>query len=332
MARKIGGISIAVACVFFALTVLCPPPSFGKDLEFIIMAKGVHPWWEPGAKGFEDAAKRFGGIKTEYLAPPEFSIEAQTRMIENVIARGVDGMAIAVYDAEGIAPVLNEAVNRGIAVITWDNDSPGSKRTCFIGTNNKEAGVQTGRVFAELMNYKGKYVISTADLTGLNLLQRIEGVRSVTGKYAEMVEVREPLITGQMPDKGLENAENLLTAHPDIDGVVDITIWGVVGVYKALKERGRKPGEVKLVDWTDFPDVLEGIREGYIGASLRQNPYAMGYLSCMALRNIVMGKKPKLDHYDTGIVLLTKDNLDTYREVEISSGKKMAETFDHTWE
>lgn len=319
-------------CVLLALTVVCPPSSFGKDLQFIIMAKGLHPWWEPGQKGFEEAAKKLGGIKTEYLAPPEFSIEAQTRMIENVIARGVDGMAIAVYDAEGIAPVLNEAVNRGIAVITWDNDSPKSRRTCFIGTDNREGGVLTGKVFAELMNYKGKFVISTADLTGLNLLQRIEGIRSVTQKYPEMVEVREPLITGQMPDKGLENAENLLTAYPDIEGLVDPVLWGAVGVYRVMKERGRKPGEIKLVAWTDFPDVLEGIREEYIGAALRQNPYAMGYLSCMALRNIVMGKKPKFDHYDTGFVLLKKDNVDTYRQVEISSSKKMAETFDDLWE
>jgi ribose transport system substrate-binding protein len=332
MNKKINGIAIAIACVFFTLAIICPSPLLAKDLNFVIMSKGVHPWWEPGAKGFEDAANKFGGIKVQYLSPPEFSIEAQTRMIENLIARGVDGMAIAVYDAEGIAPVLNEAAKRGIAVITWDNDSPGSKRTCFIGTNNKEAGALTGKTFAKLMNYKGKYVISTADLTGLNLLQRIEGIRSVTKQHSEMVEVREPLITGQMPEKGLENAENLLTAFPDIDGVVDPVLWGFVGVYKVLKERGRKPGEVKLVGWTDFPDVLQGIKEGYIAAALRQNPYAMGYLSLMALKNIKMGKKPKFDHFDTGIVLLNKDNLDTYSAVEMAAAKTMAETFDDLWE
>lgn len=336
MFSKIRKSGIVIACVFLLLTIVCasslPGKSATKELHFVIMAKGIHPWWEPGGKGFEAAAEKFGGITVEYLAPPEFSIEAQTKMIESVIARGVDGMAIAAYSAKGMEPVINEAVRMGIPVVTWDSDAPESKRTCYIGTENKEAGKIEGEVFAKLMNYKGKYVIGAPDLTGFSILQRIEGIRSVIKRYPKMVEVREPLLSGQMMDKGLENAENLFTAYPDLDGIVDVTVEAGVGGSRVLEEKGEKPGEMKIIVWTDFPDVLDCIRKGYTAVSLRQNPYAMGYLSLIALRNIKMGKKPKFVQYDTGVVLLTKDNLDTYKKEEIAAAKAMADEFDNLWE
>lgn len=302
-----------------------------KELNFVVMAKGVHPWFEPGGEGFADAAKKIGGIKTRYTAPATWSGEAQAKMMEDLIAEGVDGIAIAVFDVGALVPVVNEAMSRGIPVVTWDADAEGSDKIIFCGTDNPSAGKLQGQEFVRITGGKANFVIFCQELTGKNIKQRVEGIRSVTRNYPNMVELTDEQPYHNDMSVALQLSENLLIAYPKLNAALDVGVEGVVAMYRTLKERGVEPGKYILIDWSNLPDVVEGIKDGYITGTLRQNPYAMGYLSAYALKYYIDGKRPTVDFFDTGITLLTKDNIDTIEEINMKKAVDMLEEFKKLW-
>ena len=115
--------------------------AISADKEFVIIAKYVHPWFDVGAEGFNDAAKEIGGIKTRYVSPRGASAEEQVKLMEDIMADKPAGIAIAVNTPEALKPVINEAMNMGIKVVTWDDTSIDSDQLMFFGTDNYSAGV-----------------------------------------------------------------------------------------------------------------------------------------------------------------------------------------------
>jgi len=300
-------------------------------LTFVLVPKGVHPWYEPAGEGFKDAAEEIGGINARVVAPAEWSGEAQVRVVEDLVSEGVDAIATDVYDVGAMVPAINEVADRGIPILTFDAPAYESKAALFIGTDNIDAGNVQSEAFAKQMGGKGKYVVFVQDLAGLDIKQRVEGNRMITRKHPDMVEPVDVQNTQYDMSIALQLAENLLTAHPDIKGAIDMGMDGCTAMYKVLKERGLPPGEVKVIGWTVLPDVAQGIREGYITGSIRQNPYAMGYLSCYGLKFLIDGKRPTTDRFFTGVTLVTKDTLDTIEEINREKAINMREGFKKIW-
>src|SRR5437016_10826120 len=87
---------------------------------FVMVPKGVHPYYEPCYEGFKDAAAKYG-VKAEYRAAKAFEVPQEVEVIENVIARHVDGIAISALDDQWLAPVIEEAAKAGIKVITFED-------------------------------------------------------------------------------------------------------------------------------------------------------------------------------------------------------------------
>ena len=123
------------------------------------MPKGVHPYFEPVYRGFEDAAAAHG-VSSEVDAPPRFDVALQVKVIEDLIARGVDGIAISANDDKGLVAVIHEAVQAGIKVITVDAPAPSSEALTYIGTDNESAGYLAGRRMAAAMNGRGRWPCS----------------------------------------------------------------------------------------------------------------------------------------------------------------------------
>jgi ribose transport system substrate-binding protein len=301
------------------------------ELNLVILYKGVHPWYDPCGEGFAEAAKAVGGITTRVAAPTTWSGEAQAKMMEDLIAEGVDGIAIAVYDVDALTPVIDEAMKQGIPVIAYDADAPKSKQIMFIGTDNPAAGVQQGEAFAKQMGGKGEYVIFVQDLVSANVKQRVDGIRSVLKRYPDMKEIMSEQNYQYTMANAVQLAENILNANPNIKGAVDTGMEGAGGMHTVLKERGYPAGGVKLIPWTTLPFILEGVKEGYITGTMRQNPYAMGYLSLYGLKYWIEGKKPSQKFFDSGIVLATRENVDTIDDVNKQKTPAMLEEFKKLW-
>ena len=117
------------------------------EASFAYVTNGVDPFWDLCAAGVRIAEKEFE-VSCEVLMPPKGVVD-QKRMMETLLAKGIDGIAVSPVDAENQTPFLNEVAENTI-LITNDSDAPKSKRLVFIGTNNYKAG----RALGGLVNYQ----------------------------------------------------------------------------------------------------------------------------------------------------------------------------------
>ena len=309
-----------------------------EPLEFVCVAKGIHPWFDPAGVGMEDAAAKIGGINTRYMAA-EWSGEAQVKMIEDLVSQGVDGIAVAVFEAGAMKPAINEAMKQGVPIVIWDDDVADSDRVCCLATGNYEAGVMQGEMFVELMNYKANFIIWVQDLAARTVLDRVEGIRSVTKKYPEVVELSDVQMAGYGIDEALVTAESLLEAYPELNATLDVGMNGGIAMHRIMKERGIPPSDILNITWTLLPEIMEGLKEGYIYGSMRQNPYAMGYLATYALKWYIDGLRPTQEfiemgkRFDTGIIYVDHTDDPEAKEAEnIAKAPGMVEEFRKLWE
>lgn len=142
-----------------AICAFAPLTGYSADQKTLVMVpKGVHPYYEPCYEGFKDAGTKFG-VKTEFRAAKAFEVPQEVEIIENLVARHVDGIAISALDDQGLVPVIQEAVNAGIKVITFDAPAPSSAALCYIGTANEAAGYQAAEELIKVMNGKGTVAV-----------------------------------------------------------------------------------------------------------------------------------------------------------------------------
>lgn len=144
-----------------------------KKKKVAYVTNGVDPFWDTAAAGVRAAEKDFG-IECQVLMPPKGIID-QKRMVEGLLARGIDGIAISPIDARNQVDLLDQAAAR-CPVITHDSDAPNSKRQCFVGMDNYKAGRAAGRLIKEALPNGGKVMLFVGRLEQLNAQQRRQGV------------------------------------------------------------------------------------------------------------------------------------------------------------
>src|SRR3974377_122259 len=125
---------------------------------FVMVPKGVHPYYGPCWQGFQDAAKKYGGA-AQQATPTAFQPTEQVKTLENVIAQQPAGIAISAMGDEELKNVIDKASAAGIKVITFDAPAPSTKALAYIGTSNPDAGYKAGLELAKLMNNEGELAV-----------------------------------------------------------------------------------------------------------------------------------------------------------------------------
>ncbi|MBC8342422.1 MAG: substrate-binding domain-containing protein [Bacteroidetes bacterium] len=323
---------LVIATMVISIVALFSSSVFAKDLEFVLISKYVHPWFDVGNEGFKKAAAEIGGIKTRYLQPLTAEGKDQVKMMEDVIAEKPDGIAIAVNAPEALLPIINEAMKMGIKVVTWDDTSMKSDQLMFFGTDNFAAGVAEGEEYVKMTGGEGNYIIICHEITSTNTKQRIDGIRSVTAKYPKLVELIDEQPTGFTMGDALSVIENLLAAHGDKNpGFIDTNLLGTIALHQTLKERNIAPGQVPIVTWTLLDPIVAAIKDGYAPVSIRQNTFAMGYLALYGLKMATDGLKPSTNFFSTGFTLATKENMAGVEEINIKKAPMMLKEMRKLW-
>lgn len=288
--------------------------TYAKDkYRFAVVYSIVHPFFADTTKGAEDAAKEFG-VQVVTMGPDTPDISKQITIIEGLIAQRIDGIGLGVLEPKALTPYINEAIKRGIPVVTFDTDAPESDRLCFIGTNNVEAGKHAGREVIKILKEKygspkGKICISMGVPTQLNLIQRVDGFKEVISKYPDVKIVDMQTGYGD-PEKTTANIENMVTAHPDMDVLFGVDAQAGPSAVVVWKERNLT---IPVVTFDDLPDILDGVRKGIITVTIVQHQYNWGYLIVDSLLKALHGK-PLPVVMDTGTTRVTKENVDTYKK------------------
>lgn len=288
----------------------------GEGLYFrLVTHGGDDPFWAVVKQGMMDAAALYG-VKAEIdLAGSDLA--NQQKKFQEAVASKPNGIALVINDADAWDKPVEDALAAGIPVIGINNDDPkgpaGNKRLAYIGQNEVRAGYMIGlKVFSEAK-------AAGVDLTNAQIGFAAEvptaayaQVRSAGIKQA----MEEMGMTGKfdvIDGGGLEMTTNeqritaYLLANPDVK-----FMFGAGGICTdrlatSLKNAGKKPGDVWAGGFDAAPGTVQGLKDGYLTASIDQQQYLQGYhaVSTLVLYNLY-GLTPNID---TGGYLITKDNL-----------------------
>jgi len=286
-----------------------PAAAAGKKLVFGVVPKQVHPFYDAVMAGLEEESKA-KGVEYQWVAPQVANDPAsQVKIIEDLINKGVNGLAIAPVDPGAIESVVAEAVAKKIPVTMFDSDAPSSKRTAYFGTNNQASGGTAADTLAKLIGAKGEIVIITGGLGAINLNERIAGFKERMASKYPGVKIVDIQGTDDDFAKGLNVAEAILRSRPNLAGAFCASATGGPSLAKALAEpdfKARK-GALKVVAFDDLEETKQAIQEGFIQATMVQQPKKMGILTIDALIDLNNAKSFK--SVDTGVSVVTRDTL-----------------------
>src|SRR4051794_10140180 len=297
-----------------SLAIMLAPAQAETKYRFAIVPKAMNnPFFDVARDGCLKRAKELGNVECIYKGPVEHEPATQAQIIQDFITQKVDGLAISVADVPSMTKSIEAAAAAGIAVITFDADAPGSKRSAYIGTNNKDFGLALGKQLAQLRPEGGKYAIVSGGPGAKNLAERVDGVRESL-KGTKWVEVAgSPTFCNDDPALAVQQMADLRTATPDLGAIVPIGGWPMFAPegYKAFVNKNRKDidaGKLTLVVADTLKMQLELLRDGYSNALTGQRPFEMGEKAMDTLLALKKGEKVP-DVIYTGLDLVTKDNV-----------------------
>jgi len=283
-----------------------------KDISVAVIPKVAVPFFDDCNKGAQNAADK-AGVKYQWVVPQNTQGSTQVQIIEDLISRHVDGIAISVNEPKSVESVMKRAEQSGVKVLTYDSDSPKSGRSMYIGTNNEQAGATMADTMGKALNGQGEVAIITGQLGAVNLNERISGIKKGLAKYPG-IKIVETQGTDDDLARGVSVVETTLRAHPTLKGIFGVSQVGGPAVAKVLNTRefGAMKGKLEVLAFDDLPDTLKGLKDGYIQGIMVQRPVTMGSLAVEHLVAQIQGKEAQAKDIDTGVTVVTKDNMGSY--------------------
>ena len=259
----------------------------GTKHKLAFVTNNASDFWIIARKGTEKAAKDIPGIEVEFRIPSDGTAAEQQRVVDDLLAKGIQGIAISPVDPANQTPMLNRAASQTL-VVTQDSDAPNSNRVCYIGTDNVEAGRQAGQLVKEALPNGGKIMVFVGVLDAENARQRYQGLKeALAGSNVSIIDVRTDN-TDRVRAKS--NASDTLVNNPDIAGMVGLWSYNGPAILSAVKE-ANKTDKVKIIAFDEEAETLGGIKDGAIYATVVQQPFEFGYRSMELMSKYLNGDK-----------------------------------------
>jgi ribose transport system substrate-binding protein len=286
-----------------------------------------HPYYNRTEEAMDPTCEDIG-CETIFAQPKDCEAESEIQIIRDILTRGVDGLAVAACDAEGIQSTVVEAADSGIPVVTFDADCCQDVRAIAISNSDTEIGRLHAEAIHELLPDGGKIIVTVGSLAAQNVKDRLKGFEDNVDPNIEVLETFEDETT---PERAQQIARDVRTKYPDVDLILDQA--GLVAVVaESLKQQGLKPGEIQLVGINDFPDILKLMRSGYITATVMLSSGLQGELALRALDNLRNGENPSEDFFGTGGVIINESNIDSYETEVEELNEQLRGEFDALWQ
>jgi ribose transport system substrate-binding protein len=263
------------------------PSDGAKTLRLAFVTNNSADFWTIARRGVEKADSELADVEVDFrLVPPPEAAEQQ-RIVDDLLTRGVDAIAISPVDPQNQTLMINAAAKRAL-VFTQDSDAPQTERVCYIGTDNVAAGRQAGQLIREAIPEGGSIMLFVGKLDAQNAQERIQGIREVlTGSNIRVIDVR----TDDVDDvRAKANAADTLVRYPDIKGLVGLWSYNGPAILNAVREAG-KVGRVKIVAFDEADETLAGVKDGAIHGTVVQQPFEFGYQSIVRMAQAVRGDR-----------------------------------------
>jgi len=281
----------------------------GPQIAFV--TNNASDYWTICRKGVEAAQKEMPGVNVQFVMPDDGTAATQKRDVDDLLAKGVKGIAISPVDPANATTYLNQVATKA-NLITTDSDAPASNRLCYLGTDNHAAGVMAGGLIKQALPGGGKIVLFVGQRDAQNAMDREKGIRdALNGTNITILDVRTD-DTDHARAKA--NAADALVKYPDVAALVGLWSYNGPAILSAVQDAG-KVGKVKIVAFDQEDATISGLKSGAIFGTIVQQPYQFGYQSVKLLVALSKGDKSGIPASKLIIVptqAITPANVDTY--------------------
>jgi ABC-type sugar transport system substrate-binding protein len=263
------------------------------------------------ADAVEAAATKAGAKFTLVTAGQQTAVSAQVNQVEDLIAKGVDGIVLSPMDSKAVIPVLKKAKAAGIPVVLVDQTiEPGNDDlyVSYIGTDNFNAGKVAGQTLAKILGNKGNVLIVRGANGSSAGDQRVDGFKA-------SIKNTNIKIVGEQPgnwanDTAMQVTENMLQANSDIQGLFTASDVMLNGILTALGNANKTGVKILSVDGSDDGKAM--IKDGEVYGSMAQFPEVMGNKAIELLMGVINGtldaaSTPK--YIDSGTKCITAQDM-----------------------
>ncbi len=298
------------------------------DKTIAIVVKAMNnPFFDLVRDGCMKAAGELKGYKCEYIGPSQHTEADQLQIINDLLTRGVDAMAISPSNAPAVANLLRRRAPK-IPIITIDADvlaKDAELRKLYLGTNNYDLGVKLAQYLKTAKPNGGTLCLVMGGAAADNINQRAQGSRDVLSGQKGLTKLTGqggwtevsgcPLYTNDDAALGVQMMADALTANPNLDAFILEGGWPQFApqAYAQLTNQHLdkiKSGKLALMVSDTLPPQIQALKEGRSHAQVGQRPYEMGYRAMFVLRDMLEGKTITGDIY-TGLDECTPANVDT---------------------
>jgi ribose transport system substrate-binding protein len=261
-----------------------------KKLKLAFVSNNAATFWTIARSGCDAAAKELGSVSVDFRIPSTGGAAEQQQILDDLVAKGVDGIAVSPIDPANQTEFLNKIASKTL-LICHDSDAPASKRVCYIGTDNLAAGVEAGKLIKEALPNGGKIMVFVGSMDAQNAKERFAGIKqALTGSSVEIIDVRTDETDTVRAQK---NAEDTLVKYPDIAALVGLWNYNGPAILNAVRGAG-KQGKVKIVCFDENDETLEGVASGDIYGTVVQQPYEFGKQAITKMAKHLGGDKEAL--------------------------------------
>ncbi len=258
------------------------PAAGVKKLAFVTNLAA--DFWNIAKAGIEVADTELEGYEVEFRTG-DGTAAKQKEIVEDLLVKGVIGIAISPVDAGNQTLMLNKAAEKAL-LICQDSDAPESKRAFYLGTDNIAAGREAGELVKEALPEGGKIMVFVGKKDQQNAKERFQGLKeALEGTNIQVIDLRAD--DGDRA-RAKANAADTLVNYPDIAGMVGLWAYNAPAILSALKDAD-KLNAVKVISFDEEDATLEGIKNGTVHGTIVQQPYEFGYQSVILMSRYLEG-------------------------------------------
>jgi ribose transport system substrate-binding protein len=282
-------------CVFAAAAVLaagCKSQSEDgkagaqKRITLAFVTNNTSDFWTIARAGCTKAVSELKDVDLEFKLP-DGTAANQKRIMDDLVTKGVAGIAISPVDPANQTLALDEIAAQTL-LVCHDSDAPASNRACYLGTDNVAAGRQAGEVIKKALPEGGKIMVFVGTLDAQNAKDRFAGIKEVlAGSKVEIIDCRTD-DTDRVRAKA--NVLDTIVKYPDVSCLVGLWSYNGPAILNAVKESG-KVGKIKIVCFDEEDETLQGVKDGAIFATVVQQPYEFGYQAIKLMEKVARGDK-----------------------------------------
>ena len=282
-----------------------------KKLRIAVVGGIPGEYWSNVRLGCDHGVRGLGDVELDFRFPTSRTSEAQQQLLNELVAGGVDGIAISPIDADKETDFLNQIAAKTLLVCV-NSDAEKSKRTCYIGSDNVAAGGKAAELLKTALPQGGKIILFVGHPNAQSTKDRVQGIQN--GLAGSSIQIIDTLADGAESAVAQKNAQDALAKYPDLAGMVGIYGYHGAALLNVVRGAG-KAGQIKIVCFDDESDTLAGIASGDIYGTVVQKPVEIGFQTIVRMDKYLQGDKTQLSGGKILIpsLALTKENLAAFQ-------------------